>query len=121
MATILDETAILRYLLKDNVHQAQRVADVITSGEAYIYPEIITRVCVVLRDVYRVPRSVIARVLDWLLDDVNAPEKPEIRLAVRYFGSTTMDFTDCMMLARNVRSGHAILSFDKGVLKRALM
>ena len=109
MATILDETAILRYLLKDNVHQAQRVA------------EIITRVCVVLRDVYRVPRSVIARVLDWLLDDVNAPEKPEIRLAVRYFGSTTMDFTDCMMLARNVRSGHAILSFDKGVLKRALM
>ena len=51
MATILDETAILRYLLKDNVHQAQRVADVITSGEAHVYPEIITRVCVVLRDV----------------------------------------------------------------------
>ncbi len=120
MATILDETAILRYLLKDNAHQAQQVADVIANGEAYVYPEIITRVCVVLRDVYRVPRSVTARVLDWFLDDVNAPEKPEIRLAVRYFGSTSMDFTDCMMLARNVRMGHAILSFDKSITKKAL-
>lgn len=32
-----------------------------------------------------------------------------------------MDFTDCMMIARNVRSGHAILSFDKAILKKALM
>ena len=52
---------------------------------------------------------------------VDAPEKQEIRLAVRYFGSTNMDFTDCMMFARNVRSGHAILSFDKAIARKVLM
>lgn len=120
MPTILDETAILRYVLKDHTRQAQQVADVITAGDAYIYPETLTRASVVLRDLYHVPRSMIARVLDWMLDEVNAAEKDEIRLALRYFGSTATDFTDCMVLARNALHGDAVLSFDKSLTKRAL-
>lgn len=120
MATILDETAILRYLLKDNARQAQQVADIVSAGDAITYPEIITRVAVVLRDVYHVPRSMIARVLEWFVDDVYVPEKTAVALAVRYFGSTVMDFTDCMMLARNVLGGNRVLSFDKAFMKKAL-
>ncbi len=120
MATILDDSAILRYLLADHTRQAQQVADIVRTGDAYVHPEMITRAAVVLRDVYRVPRSMIARVLDWMLDEVNAAEKDEIRLALRYYGTTAMDFTDCMALARNVLSGHKVLSFNKALLKKAL-
>ena len=120
MPTILDETAILRYVLKDHTRQAQQVADVIATGDAYVYPETVTRAAVVLRDLYHAPRSMIARVLDWMLDEVNAAEKNEIRLALRYFGSSATDFTDCMALARNTLLGYSVLSFDKSLMKRAL-
>ena len=120
MATILDETAILRYLLNDNAREARQVADVIASGDAYVHPEMITRAAVVLRDVYHVPRTMVARVLEWMLDEVNASERAEIMHAIRLFGNTPMDFTDCMLVARNVISGHKVLSFDKAIVKRAL-
>lgn len=120
MATILDETAILRYLLNDNAREARQVSDVIASGDAYVHPEMITRAAVVLRDVYHVPRTMVARVLEWMLDEVNAAERAEIKHAIRLFGSTPMDFTDCMLVARNVISGHSVLSFDKAIVKRAL-
>lgn len=120
MATVLDETALLRYLLNDNTRQAKQVADVIESGDAYVHPEMITRAVVVLRDVYHVPRTMIARVFEWLLDEVNAAEKAEIAYAIRLFGSTPMDFTDCMLIARNALSGCKVLSFDKAIVKKAV-
>lgn len=120
MFTILDETAILRYLLADNAHQANTVARVIATGNAYTYPEIIARVAVVLRDVYRVPRSVIGEAITRLLDEISVGEEDIIRLAVRYFGTTLLDFTDCMLVARNVLRGYTVLSFDKALLKKML-
>ncbi len=120
MPTMLDETAILRYVLNDNAKQARQVADVIASGDAYVYPEMITRAAVVLRDVYHVPRTMVARVLDWMIDEVNAAERAEIKHAIRLFGDTPMDFTDCMLVARNTISGHSVLSFDKAIVKRTI-
>lgn len=120
MATIIDETAILRYLLADDTRKAKKVAEAIKQGDVLVYPAIITRVSVVLRDVYHVPRSVIADALEHFLNDVSSPDKDVLRLAVRYFGSTAMDFTDCMMLARNVHYGHKVLSFDKPFMKKVL-
>ena len=118
MFTIIDETVILRYVLDDNKKQAEEAASVIASGRAYTYPEIIARVT--LRDVYHVPRTMIGETLTMLLDDICVNEEDIIRLACRYFGSTPLDFTDCMLIARNVLRGYRVLSFDKSVLKRML-
>lgn len=120
MFTIIDETVILRYVLDDNKKQAEEAASVITAGRAYTYPEIIARVAVTLRDVYHVPRTMIGETLTMLLDDICVNEEDVIRLACRYFGSTPLDFTDCMLIARNVLRGYRVLSFDKSILKRML-
>ena len=59
-STIIDETVILRYLLDDDEVLSPRAAKVIAARTARVYPEIITRVVVTLRDVYKVPRVEIA-------------------------------------------------------------
>lgn len=69
-STIIDETVILRYLLDDDEVLSPRAAKVIATRTARVYPEIITRVVVTLRDVYKVPRVEIAAAMKRLLDDV---------------------------------------------------
>lgn len=54
-STIIDETVILRYLLDDDEVLSPRAAKVIATRTARVYPEIITRVVVTLRDVIRFP------------------------------------------------------------------
>ena len=51
-STIIDETVILRYLLNDDEVLSPRAAKVIATRTTRVYPEIITRVAVTLRDVY---------------------------------------------------------------------
>lgn len=97
-STIIDETVILRYLLDDEV-LSPRAAKVIATRTAHVYPEIITRVVVTLRDVYKVPRVEIAAAMKRLLDDVMVDEPTVVALAVKLFGKTHMDFSDCLLAA----------------------
>lgn len=81
-STIIDETVILRYLLDDDEVLSLRAAKVIATRTARVYPEIITRVVVTLRDVYKVPRVEIAAAMKRLLDDVMVDEPTVVALAV---------------------------------------
>ena len=69
-STIIDETVILRYLLDDDEVLSPRAAKVIATRTARVYPEIITRVVVTLRDVYKVPRVEIAALI---IDFIRTP------------------------------------------------
>lgn len=82
-STIIDETVILRYLLNDDEVLSPRAAKVIATRTARVYPEIITRVVVTLRDVYKVPRVEIATAMTKLLDDVMVDEPTVIALAIK--------------------------------------
>lgn len=85
-STIIDETVILRYLLDDDEVLSPRAAKVIATRTARVYPEIITRVVVTLRDVYKVPRVEITAAMKRLLDDVMVDEPTVVALAVKLFG-----------------------------------
>lgn len=85
-STIIDETVILRYLLDDDEVLSPRAAKVIATRTARVYPEIITRVVVTLRDVYKVPRVEIAAAMKRLLDDVMVDEPTVVALAIKLFG-----------------------------------
>lgn len=91
-STIIDETVILRYLLDDDEILSPRAAKVIATRTARVYPEIITRVVVTLRDVYKVPRTEIAAAMTRLLDDVMVDEPTVVTFAIRLFGKTHLDF-----------------------------
>lgn len=121
MKLLIDETVILRYVLEDDKKNFKEACTVIASGEAYTYPEIFARVAVSLRDVYRVPRTQIGYTLIELLDDIYVVEEDVVRYASRLFGSSMLDYVDCLLVARNALNGEQILSFDKPLLRRTLM
>ncbi|HIY84163.1 MAG TPA: type II toxin-antitoxin system VapC family toxin [Candidatus Rubneribacter avistercoris] len=120
MQVLIDETVILRYLLEDDKRLFKEASTVIAAGEAYTYPEIFARVAVTLRDVYRVPRSQIGHTLVELLEDVYVVEEDIVRYASRLFGSSMLDYIDCLLVARNALHGDQIMSFDKPLMKRNL-
>lgn len=115
-STIIDETVILRYLLDDEV-LSPRAAKVIATRTARVYPEIITRVVVTLRDVYKVPRVEIAAAMKRLLDDVMVDEPTVVALAIKLFGKTHMDFTDCLLAARTAIYNDDVVSFGKPIIQ----
>lgn len=115
-STIIDETVILRYLLDDEV-LSPRAAKVIATRTARVYPEIITRVVVTLREVYKVPRTEIAAAMARLLDDVMVDEPTVVALAVKLFGKTHMDFTDCLLAARTAIYNDDVVSFGKPIIQ----
>lgn len=116
-STIIDETVILRYLLNDDEVLSPRAAKVIATRTARVYPEIITRVVVTLRDVYKVPRVEIATAMTKLLDDVMVDEPTVIALAIKLFGKTHMDFTDCLLAARTAIYNDDVVSFGKPIIQ----
>lgn len=116
-STIIDETVILRYLLDDDEVLSPRAAKVIATRTARVYPEIITRVVVALRDVYKVPRVEIAAAMKRLLDDVMVDEPTVVALAVKLFGKTHMDFTDCLLAARTAIYNDDVVSFGKPIIQ----
>ncbi len=115
-STIIDETVILRYLLDDEV-LSPRAAKAIATRTARVYPEIITRVVVTLRDVYKVPRVEITAAMKRLIDDVMVDEPTVVALAVKLFGKTHMDFTDCLLAARTAIYNDDVVSFGKPIIQ----
>lgn len=116
-STIIDETVILRYLLDDDEILSPRAAKVIATHTARVYPEIITRVVVMLRDVYKVPRTEIAAAMTRLLDDVMVDEPTVVTFAIRLFGKTHLDFSDCLLAARTAIYNDDVVSFGKPVIQ----
>ena len=116
-STIIDETVILRYLLDDDEILSPRAAKVIATRTARVYPEIITRVVVTLREVYKVPRTEIAAAMARLLDDGMVDEPTVVALAVKLFGKTHMDFTDCLLAARTAIYNDDVVSFGKPIIQ----
>ena len=116
-STIIDETVILRYLLNDDEVLSPRAAKVIATRTTRVYPEIITRVVVTLRDVYKVPRTDLSVAMTRLLDDVMVDEPTVIAFAIKLFGKTHMDFTDCLLAARTAIYNDDIVSFGKPIIQ----
>lgn len=72
---------------------------------------------VTLRDVYKVPRVETAAAMKRLLDDVMVDEPTVVALAIKLFGKTHMDFTDCLLAARTAIYNDDVVSFGKPIIQ----
>ena len=52
-----------------------------------------------------------------LLDDVMVDEPTVVALAVKLFGKTHMDFTDCLLAARTAIYNDDVVSFGKPIIQ----
>ena len=119
MNKLLDANAILRYLLNDIEEQAETVEKAIKNG-AYTIPEVMAEVVYVLSGVYECERKEIADTIRVLLDEIDISDKPVILSALDLFGSTNLDYVDCILVARAVVLNENVLTFDKKLTKQIL-
>lgn len=111
MGKLIDANVVLRYLMKDHPQMSETAKQMVREG-AFTLPEVIAEVVYVLIGTYKITRNEIGNTLIEFLDEV-AIENPEImREALTLFAETSLDFVDCILIARHRILGDEIGSFD---------
>lgn len=113
MPTLLDTNCILRYLLADVPDQADLVAERIREG-AVVSPEFLSEAVYVLSGkVYGFARDEVSLSLEAFLQDVECEHMAAMREALRIYRDSSLDFPDCILIARHEVEGVPVMTFDK--------
>jgi predicted nucleic-acid-binding protein len=118
--TIIDANAILRFILHDNLEQADAAEEKLKSSEASIPLEIIAEVIYVLQKVYKVKRSLIAKNLKDLIGirkDL-VFENDVALFAMNVYSSTSLSFADCLLAGYFKIKNYGIFTFDKKLQRK---
>ena len=118
---ILDTNAVLRFITGDNTEKCQEVSDLLDENDCFVPIEVIAEVIYNLEKFYNHPRQLIAaEVKDFITIKGNLVfEENIVRYGCNTFGSTSLDFVDCLLVAyANVR-GNQVFTFDD-LLKKQL-
>ena len=112
MAKLVDANVILRHLLRD-VEEQSAQARIIIAGGAFTTTEVLAEVVYVLQGVYKVPRGRIAEALTALLGEVLTEHADVVEKALAIYASGSLDFVDCVLIARALILGDDVFTFDK--------
>lgn len=113
---LIDANIILRYLLNDNPEMSEKAKEIINDG-AFTIPEVMAEVIYVLKGVYKVERQEISDVLQEFLKEIKIENYEVMREALQIFKDTSLDFVDCILIARNRILKNEVVSFDKKLNK----
>ena len=111
--TLVGANVMLRYLLNDVEDQALLAKVVIESGLAYTYPEVLAEVVYVLAGVYGLGRAEICTAIRALLGQMQAYDRPMLIAALNFYELASLDFVDCLLVARALTLGENVATFDK--------
>ncbi len=112
MAKLVDANVILRHLLRDIEAQSEQ-ARIIIAGGAYTTAEVLAEVVYVLQGVYKVPRDKIKDALTALLGEILTDHADVMEKALEIYAAKSLDFVDCILIARACVLGDDVFTFDK--------
>lgn len=116
MKKLIDANVVLRYLLCDHPQMSEKAKNIIKDG-AFTLPEVLAEVVYVLKGVYKVERTEIAATLMEFLDEIIVDNQETMCEALSLFSETSLDFVDCILIARHKVLGDNVISFDKKLNK----
>lgn len=116
MRKLIDANVILRYLLEDHPQMSEEARRIIEDG-AFTLPAVLAEVVYVLKGVYKIERDEIGRTLIEFIDEVAVESRDAVCEALSLFSETSLDFVDCILIARHRVLGDEIASFDKKLNK----
>ena len=112
MRTLVDANVVLRYLLRDDETMSTKAEHAIRDG-GYLLPEVLAEVVYVLFGVYSVPRDELAPRLQTFVKEVQTEYPDVLDAALEIFGTTKLDFVDCLLAAYNNNLHDKVVSFDR--------
>lgn len=92
-------------------------AKIIIEEGAFTLPEIIAEVVYVLKGVYKIERVQISSTLKDFLDEIEVENQEILCEALNFYSETSLDFVDCILIARHRMFGEEVASFDKKLNK----
>lgn len=110
---IVDANIIIRFLINENIEQANKAEKILKDHTVLILKEVLAEVVYVLIGVYKIPRK---DVVDNLLLLIGNPkivvtDKEKIMEALKIFKNTNLDFVDSLLCSYS--GTNAIATFDK--------
>ena len=114
---MIDANVILRYLLNDHAEMSLTARTLISFGNVYTKPEIISEVVYVLKRVYQIDKGDIKNFIHALLNDISCNEPECVLLAIDIYASVSLDFVDCLLIAYHRINHENIFSFDQKLNK----
>lgn len=106
---IIDANIILRCLLQDNYELAEKAKSFIDNNDCFAPTEVVF----VLLKVYNVPRTEIAERITTSFEYYEVQNEQLLKKALEYFGTTTLDFVDCLLAAYHSVGNEEIATLDK--------
>ncbi|MCL2810601.1 MAG: PIN domain-containing protein [Clostridia bacterium] len=112
---ILDTNAVLRFLLGDQPDMARQTQACIQQNAVLIPIEVIAEIVYVLSGVYEVNRNEVQSLVSRLVKTrhIHTPNDALVLCAMDFYGKTSLDFVDCLMLGYRKVCAHDVLTFDK--------
>ena len=121
---LIDTNVVLRHILSDDPQQAvavKSVFDALRSGEkAALLRESVLAECVyILLHYYEVPRPELVEKLDGVLryPGIVNRDKHDLREALKFFSENSIDFVDCILVAKARIGELELVTFDEKLKK----
>lgn len=121
---LIDTNFVLRHILNDDPIQAaavKSVFDALRAGErsALLFESILAECVYILLEYYEVPKAEVVEKLDGVLryPGVVNRDKHDLREALRLFGQHSIDFVDCILVAKARIGELELISFDEKLKK----
>jgi predicted nucleic-acid-binding protein len=123
-AVLVDTNTVLRYLIKEPKAQYEKAYEFferVRSGEqaAEILESVLAEIVYVLLKFYRVPKQEVVGTLSAFLGykGIPAGDRALYLNALTLFSETSVDFVDCLLVAKAKARKIEVFSFDKELLK----
>lgn len=121
---LIDTNSVLRHVLGDVPEQAALVKPLfegLRSGEkvALLLESVLAECVYVLFCYYKVPKAELIKHLDGVLryPGIVNQDKPSMREALKIFGENSVDFVDCLLVAKSRIGNLELITFDKDLKK----
>ena len=115
----IDANIILRYLLEDHTEFSPLARKTITENTVEVPIEVLCEVVYVLTRTYRINRNEIAFTLLEFFQSPNIilPHREAVIEGIGYFGTTSLDFVDCILAGYAKVEKDEIYTFDNSLKK----
>lgn len=116
---ILDANMVLRLLVRDNEEMAKKVIELLDTEHCLFTNEVAAEVVYVLGGIYKMNRADISKAMLTFLevDGVVSTEYDVMSMGLKFFGETSFDFVDCLLIAYDLQCGYEVCTFDKKLAK----
>jgi predicted nucleic-acid-binding protein len=118
---LVDANILLRLLLQDQPELAKKAQTLLESSQAdslVVTAVILAEVVYVLRGLKYERLASVTALAELMAYEPFSYDEPNVAACLDLYSTTNIDFADCYLITRNLKSGEGIESYDQALIKK---